>query len=392
VEVLKRFPIKILIVSFSNVSGLRLQKLQDVCEKFDVELKIIASEKILIGKEFSSLDIRSPSIAELIGKSEIKIDYKSASEFISGKRVLITGAGGSIGYELSKQISEFNPALLILLDRDESSLLRVNVDLTKSSLVTPNVILADIRDFDRIQKIVSSFKPDIIFHTAALKHVQMLENFPDEALKTNVLATHNLLLAADENNVKVFVNISTDKAADPISVLGISKLASERLTAGFAINSQNAGSRYMSVRFGNVFGSRGSVLETFTKQITLNGPITVTDPKVKRFFMTAQEAIHLVIRAAVFGTNGHTIVLRMDNQLYVRDIAEKLIKKSGKQIDIIYTGLRVGEKITEKLVGTNEIQLATIDKDLFSVAVKPWWLSQNSSSWDEFISKFPFNH
>ncbi len=266
---------------------------------------------------------------------------------LRGKRVLITGAGGSIGSELARQVNSYEPAFLGLLDRDESALHALHLTMFgKAMLDTDDLILADIRDAARMHDVMQQVRPDVVFHAAALKHLPMLEAAPSEAFKTNVLGTRNVLQAAYEAGVPVFVNISTDKAADPVSVLGHSKRTTERLTAGIL---PPQGGRYLSVRFGNVLGSRGSVLTAFRAQIAEGGPVTVTHREVTRYFMTVREAVHLVLQAATLGRDSETLILDMGEPVRIADVAQHMIDKSGREIDIVYTGLRDGEKMHEVL-------------------------------------------
>ena len=367
----KKYNLKILIVSFSQISNIKLQEIQEICNIHDVQLLIISPIKAITGKEFSISDIRKPTQEELIGKSSIKADYNLVKAFISGKVVLVTGAGGSIGSELARQINSFNPQELYLLDRDESGLLEVSLSLNiHDGRMPPKLVLADIRDEVRISDLIARIKPQIIFHAAALKHLNILEMYPEEAFKTNVIGTNTLLKEAARNGVMTFINISTDKAADPISVLGKSKLLAEKLTAGYSSSNNDTETRFLSVRFGNVFGSRGSVIHTFLKQIEQGGPVTITDPLVKRYFMTIEDAVHLVLRAATQGESGDTLILKMGDPVPIIDIANKLIISSGKEIKLRFTSLRPGEKLNELLVGKDEHILESDFSEIMRVKVE----------------------
>ena len=380
----KKYNLKILIVSFSQISNIKLQEIQEICNIHDVQLLIISPIKAITGKEFSISDIRKPTQEELIGKSSIKADYNLVKAFISGKVVLVTGAGGSIGSELARQINSFNPQELYLLDRDESGLLEVSLSLNiHDGRMPPKLVLADIRDEVRISDLMAKIKPQIIFHAAALKHLNILEMYPEEAFKTNVIGTNTLLKEAVRNRVMTFINISTDKAADPISVLGNSKLLAEKLTAGYSSNNNDTETRFLSVRFGNVFGSRGSVIHTFLKQIEQGGPVTITDPMVKRYFMTIEDAVHLVLRAATQGESGDTLILRMGDPVPIMDIANKLIKSSGKEIELRFTSLRPGEKLNELLVGKNEHILESDFSEIMRVKVEPIKPQDALKHWQE---------
>ena len=380
----KKYNLKILIVSFSQISNIKLQEIQEICNIHDVQLLIISPIKAITGKEFSISDIRKPTQEELIGKSSIKADYNLVKAFISGKVVLVTGAGGSIGSELARQINSFNPQELYLLDRDESGLLEVSLSLNiHDGRMPPKLVLADIRDEVRISDLIAKIRPQIIFHAAALKHLNILEMYPEEAFKTNVIGTNTLLKESSRNGVTTFINISTDKAADPISVLGKSKLLAEKLTAGYSSSNNDTETRFLSVRFGNVFGSRGSVIHTFLKQIEQGGPVTITDPMVKRYFMTIEDAVHLVLRAATQGESGDTLILKMGDPVPIIDIANKLIISSGKEIKLRFTSLRPGEKLNELLVGKNEHILESDFSEIMRVKVEPIKPQDALKHWQE---------
>ena len=256
-----------------------------------------------------------------------------------------------------------------MLDRDESALHAVQLSIDGRGLLdSDDLILADIRDSERMLEVMEKVRPDIVFHAAALKHLPLLERFPDEAHKTNVLGTQNVLNACLTVGVNVFVNISTDKAADPGCTLGRTKLMTERMTAGIApVN----GERFMSVRFGNVLGSRGSVLTAFRHQIAHGGPVTVTDPEVTRYFMTIPEAVHLVLQATVIGEHAETLILDMGDPVKIKDVARQMIEKSGREIKIIYTGLRPGEKPSEVLFGREENAVSKFHPLIFHTRVEP---------------------
>lgn len=306
----------------------------------------------LVDRRVQIADIRDLRVEDLIGRSPIHTDLTEIAETIAGRRVLVTGAGGSIGSELCRQLSSLGPEALILLDRDESALHGVELTLFGSALLTsPDTVLADIRDREALDRIFAATRPQIVFHAAALKHLPMLQRFPQEAWKTNVHGTLNVLEAAAAVGVETFVNISTDKAAAPTSELGRSKRVAEQLVSGFAARSSGT---YLSVRFGNVLGSRGSVLHAFQEQIRRGGPVTVTDPEVRRFFMTIPEACQLVLQAAAIGEDGTIMVLDMGEPVRIDDIARSLVAMSDRSADIIYTGLREGEKLDEELFGDYE--------------------------------------
>lgn len=291
-------------------------------------------------------------IAELLGRQTVEIDVAVVAAYLTGRRVLVTGAGGSIGSELCRQIHRFGPAELLMLDHDESGLHATQLSMHgRASLDSSDVVLADIREAGVLADIFADRRPEVVFHAAALKHLTMLEQYPDEAWKTNVTGTQNVLDAARRAGVRTFVNISTDKAVDPVSVLGRSKRIGERLVADTAAHADGT---YVSVRFGNVLGSRGSVLTTFTEQIAAGGPITVTHPDVTRFFMTIPEAAQLVVHAAAIGRPGEALVLDMGTPVRIEDVARHMMELSGRSVPIVHTGLRPGEKLHESLFGPGE--------------------------------------
>ena len=347
-----KFNASTLVVAISGIYAADLLKIDRRCSALNVKLRVIPTTTEIIGKGVKLGDISEVTNDDLLGRRPIKTDETSIKSFLKGKRVLITGAGGSIGSELTRQVYRYEPSIVGILDRDESAIHEVQLSIDGEGLLTSeNLILADIRDKERIVKIFDTFKPEIVFHAAALKHLPLLERYPEEAHKTNVVGTQNVLAAAAMFEVNTFINISTDKAADPTSVLGRTKLETERLTAQVKTSGSQ---RYVSVRFGNVLGSRGSVTTAFRYQIEKGGPVTVTDPEVTRYFMTIPEAVHLVLQAAVLGEHGETLILDMGNPVKILDVAKQMIEKSGRDIKIVFTGLRDGEKLNENLFSVNE--------------------------------------
>jgi FlaA1/EpsC-like NDP-sugar epimerase len=357
-----------LAIALPLASAEMIRELSDLAVAAGLDVLILPPLRDIIGGQPTAYDLRDVNLEDLLGRRPVTMDTTAIAEELAGRRVLVTGAGGSIGSELCRQIARFGPAKLYLLDRDESGLQATQMSLTGQGLLQGDeVILANIRDVNTLRTVFQSTRPDIVFHAAALKHLPLLESFPLEAWKTNVLGTANVLAAAAEAGVGTFVNISTDKAADPTCVLGYSKRLAERLTADFA---RTQPGRYVSVRFGNVLGSRGSVVHAFTAQIESGGPITVTHPDVERFFMLIPEACQLVLEAASIGTDGEVMVLEMGEQVKILDMATTLIRLSGrKDIDINYTGLRPGEKIREDLFSAHEDRRATTNPLVSSVDV-----------------------
>lgn len=298
--------------------------------------------------------LRDLKIEDLLGRQAVDTNVSEIAGYLNGKRVLVTGAGGSIGSQLAQEIDKHGPSELMLLDRDETGLQQTEIEISGNGLLTTNeVILADIRDEQRLREIFLDRKPEVVFHAAALKHLPMLEQYPDEAWKTNSLGTLNVLQAARAADVETFINISTDKAANPTSVLGLSKRIAEQFTAWVG---NQSGKRYLSVRFGNVIGSRGSMLPTFQRLIEEGKPLTVTHPDVTRYFMTIPEACQLVLQAGGIGRVGEVLILDMGEPVRILDIAEQMISMSGKDVDIVFTGLREGEKLDEELHSIDEVE------------------------------------
>jgi FlaA1/EpsC-like NDP-sugar epimerase len=367
-EVAHRFDATALVVALPLADAELIRELSDLATAAGLDVLILPPLQDIIGGQPTSYDLRDVNLEDLLGRRPITMDTTVIAEQLAGRSVLVTGAGGSIGSELARQIARFGPAKLYLLDRDESGLQATQLSLTGQGLLQGDeVILANIRDEDALHTVFQLVQPDIVFHAAALKHLPLLESYPLEAWKTNVLGTLNVLTAAAEAGVGTFVNISTDKAADPTCVLGYSKRVAERLTADFA---RTQPGRYVSVRFGNVLGSRGSVVHAFAAQIESGGPITVTHPDVERFFMLIPEACQLVLEAASIGTDGEVMVLEMGEQVKILEMATTLIRLSGrKDIQINYTGLRPGEKISEDLFSIHEDRKATTNPLVSSVDV-----------------------
>ena len=340
------------IIAIPSATADCIKELSQKARDAGLDVKVVPSANELFNAGASISDVRDINVIDLLGRHQIDTDVASIADYLSGKRVLVTGAGGSIGSELCRQIAKFTPAELIMLDRDESALHAVQLSIYgRAMLDSDDVVLADIRDTQFINHLFEDRQPQVVFHAAALKHLPMLEQYPGESIKTNVWGTLTVLEAARESGVERFVNISTDKAANPTSVLGYSKRLSETLTAAIAPEAEGT---FLSVRFGNVLASRGSVLTAFAAQIAAGGPVTVTHPDVTRYFMTVQEAVQLVIQAAAIGRDGEALVLEMGEPVSIDAVAKQLIELSGKNIDIVYTGLRPGEKMHEEFLGDGE--------------------------------------
>jgi FlaA1/EpsC-like NDP-sugar epimerase len=352
-EVAARTGATVLVIAIARPSGTAIADLTGEAERRGLVPKVIPSVSELLNGSALIDGVRDPRISDLLGRRPVRTDITAVADRFSGKRILVTGAGGSIGSELCRHLDRFSPAELIMLDRDESALHAIQLNLHGRALLdTEDTVLADIRDSRRIRQVFEQYRPEIVFHAAALKHLPLLERYPAEALKTNVWGTLTVLEAAMASGVGTFVNISTDKAADPVSVLGYSKRVAERLTAHYA---GQVDGTYLSVRFGNVLGSRGSVLTALSAQVAAGGPVTVTHPEVTRYFMTADEAVQLVLQAAVIGRDGEVLVLDMGEQIRIADMARRLVAAVPQRVEIVFTGLRPGEKLTEDLLGCGEL-------------------------------------
>ena len=369
-KVAQRTGASALLIAIPSADSTVVNEIVEIARNSKLNVKILPVVQSLDDRQVDAADIRDLTDEDLLGRRRVKIDLDEISQYLVNRRVLVTGAGGSIGSELCRQLVRFNPSEIIMLDRDESALHEVQLSIYGRALLdTPQTVLADLRDERAINEIFDSRKPQVVFHAAALKHLPLLERYPHEAYQTNVLGTATVLNAAQRTGVEVFVNISTDKAANPISVLGFSKKIAERLTADLASRTNQG--KYISVRFGNVLGSRGSVLMSFRDQIAKGGPVTVTHRGVTRYFMTISEAVQLVVQAGAIGRTGEVLVLDMGKPVNIHDVAEQLVKNSGKPIKIEVVGLRVGEKVHEELFADGETDERPRHPLISHVAAKP---------------------
>ncbi len=361
-EVIKTLKIQKIIIAMPTVSGQIIREIVDICQANGVQPSTLPGIHEILNGRVRVDSIRDIKIEDLLRREPIHIDIKRVSKFIKDKTVLITGSGGSIGSELCRQIFRCHPAKIILIGHGENSVFNIQQELEQLIQILKNngqsvinipqiyTFIADIRVRSRLEHAFERFKPDVIFHAAAHKHVPLMELNPAEAITNNVIGTRNLLQVALQYNVEHFVMISTDKAVNPTNVMGASKRVAEMLVLQAA---KQSGKSYVAVRFGNVLGSRGSVVPTFQKQILAGGPITVTHPDICRYFMTIPEAVQLVLQASVLGRGGEVLMLNMGEPVKIVDLAKELIHLSGyevnKDIDIVFTGLRPGEKLFEEL-------------------------------------------
>lgn len=348
----RRFNATVLVIAIPTAEGSTIRELTALAELAQLEVLVVPPVTELFGGQVRAADLREPTEADLLGRRIIETDLEQAASYLQDRVVLVTGAGGSIGSELCRQISRFGPRRLVMLDRDESGLHQVQLSLEGRALLdSPDLILLDIRDRDRVAELFGEIRPDVVFHAAALKHLPLLQAHPVEALKSNVWGSLSVLDAAAAAGVTRFVNISTDKAANACSILGYSKRIAEGLTSYFGLRHPGT---YLSVRFGNVLGSRGSVLTAFRAQIEAGGPVTVTHPDVTRYFMTIEEAVQLVIQAGAIGHDGEALVLDMGEPVKIADVARRLCANHVPEIPIVFTGLRPGEKMHEELFADGE--------------------------------------
>ncbi len=356
-QIVEQTGAKHIIIAIPSASGEFIRDVAKRADELELRTLILPPVDEMFGIGVNLGDIRPLTEADLLGRRELSLDIESVAGYLTGKRVLVTGAGGSIGSELCRQIHRFAPESLVMLDRDESALQAVQISIEGRGLLdSRDLVVCCIRDSDRLRQVFEEHRPEVVFHAAALKHLPLLEMHAEEGWKTNVWGTQNLLELAGEFGVDRFVNISTDKAADASSVLGQTKRIAEQLTSH--AGKEHSGT-YLSVRFGNVLGSRGSVLPLFREQIAQGGPITVTHPEVTRFFMTIPEACELVIQAGALSHDGEVLVLDMGEPVKISDLARRLIAECDRHVEIVYTGLRPGEKMHEVLFSPTELPSAS---------------------------------
>lgn len=355
-QVTKRLNIDLVIIAMPSVNSGVTRDVVEICRKTGVEIKILPGIYQIINGHVSVNHLRQVQLEDLLHREPVRIDLEKVASYLKGETVLITGAGGSIGSELCRQVSMYKPKKLILLGHGENSIHKIWLELQeKFKEISLEIEIADVRDRSKVNYLFNKHRPGVVFHAAAHKHVPLMEMHPDEAVKTNVIGTLNASDAADWVGVKVFVMISTDKAVNPSSVMGATKRMAELI-----IQNKNKVSDtiFTAVRFGNVLGSNGSVVPIFQQQIARGGPVTVTHPEMKRYFMTIPEAVQLVIQAGAIAGGGEVFVLDMGEPVKIVDLAKDMIKFSGlepeKDIKIKFTGIRPGEKLFEELLTAEE--------------------------------------
>lgn len=357
-SLVSKLSIENIIISIPSLSKKALNIIFQECSKTKASTKILPMIEDIITGKVSVNQFRDVQVEDLLGRDPVMMDIESISDSISNKVVLVTGAGGSIGSEISRQISEFNPKKLILLGHGENSIYTIEMELKeryKDSRIEFITEIADLQDTKKMMDVMDRYNPNVVYHAAAHKHVPLMERNPEEAFKNNVIGTMNVAKAASWHSVETFVMISTDKAVNPTSVMGATKKLAEMVIQDM---DKNSNTKFVAVRFGNVLGSRGSVIPLFKKQIEKGGPVTVTDPEMIRYFMTIPEASRLVIQAGALAKGGEIFVLDMGEPVKIVDLAKNLILLSGNSVDEIgieYTGMRPGEKLFEELLKEDEV-------------------------------------
>ena len=367
-EAAKKYDAEEIILAIPSAGNKATRDILRICNLTDCKLKILPGMYQLINDEVGVSNLREVSIEDLLGRDTINIDMESVGQYVSNKRVLVTGGGGSIGSELCRQIAAHNPKLLIIFDIYENNAYEIQQELIRKY---PNlkleVLIGSVRNTSRIESVMEYYRPDVVFHAAAHKHVPLMEDSPNEAIKNNVFGTYKTARAADKYGVKKFVLISTDKAVNPTNIMGASKRMCEMIVQTFSKYSRT---EYVIVRFGNVLGSNGSVIPLFKKQMEAGGPVTVTHPDIIRYFMTIPEAVSLVLQAGAYAHGGEIFVLDMGEPVKIADLAKNLIRLSGYTLgvnmEIKYTGLRPGEKLYEELL-TKEEGLQKTANDLIFI-------------------------
>ncbi|EHQ91834.1 polysaccharide biosynthesis protein [Desulfosporosinus youngiae] len=366
-RVVRSHKVEEVIIAMPSASGDVIRDMTEICEKSGLVIKIIPGIYNYFSGQVDSLNVREVQIEDLLGRDQVDLDIEEVAGYLAGETVLITGAGGSIGSELCRQICRFNPQKLILVGRGENSIFDIEQEL-RTECPGINVIaeILDVKDREKVELVFSRYKPGVVFHAAAHKHVPLMERNPEEALKNNILGTYNVAEISDITQVKTFVLISTDKAINPTSIMGATKRVAEMIIQNLDRQSQT---RFVTVRFGNVLGSRGSVIPTFKKQIAKGGPVTVTHPEMVRYFMTIPEAAQLVIQAGAMAQGGEVFILDMGKPVKIVDLAGDLIRLSGLKVDvdikIEYTGIRPGEKLYEELLTADEGTASTKHQRIF---------------------------
>ncbi|MGN7401553.1 polysaccharide biosynthesis protein [Cytobacillus praedii] len=363
-----------IIIAIPSLDKKDLNTIFQECMKTNVKTQILPLLEDLVTGKLSVNQFRDVQVEDLLGREEVEIDIESISGYITNKVVLVTGAGGSIGSEICRQIVQFTPGKIILLGHGENSIYSIEMELRKlceKSAIQIATVIADIQDERKMNRVMGQHSPDVVYHAAAHKHVPLMEQNPEEAVKNNMIGTLNVAMAASIHHVSTFVMVSSDKAVNPTSVMGATKRLAEMIIQDMNQKSQT---KFLTVRFGNVLGSRGSVIPLFKKQIKEGGPVTVTHPDMVRYFMTIPEASRLVIQAGSLANGGETFVLDMGSPIKIVDLAKSLIIQSGKSIGdigIVFSGMRHGEKLYEELFYKDEIHEQQVYPKIYTGKLSP---------------------
>lgn len=367
-KIVKLYKIDEIIFSIANVSKKGKKEIIDICKNTNCKIKTIPGIYEIIDGKVDIKQVRDVDIEDLLGREPIEVDFNLMGSYIQDSTILVTGAGGSIGSELCRQIANIRPKKLIMLDNYENNLYSIQQELIRKygDSIKMIAVVASIREQKRMEKIFDKYRPELVFHAAAHKHVPLMENSPGEAIKNNIFGTLNVAMLSSKYNVKRFLLISTDKAVNPTNIMGATKRAAEMIIQSL---NEESKTEFVAVRFGNVLGSNGSVIPLFKKQIEEGGPVTVTHPNIIRYFMTIEEAVGLVIQAGGMAKGGEIFVLDMGEPVKILDLARNLIRLSGFEPDvdikIVFTGLRPGEKLYEELLMSEEGLLDTKHKKIF---------------------------
>lgn len=390
VHILSKEDVSQLIISIQQLSADRKKEIIETALQFNVKVLNVPPVEKWINGELSFKQIKKINIEDLLERDPIQLDYDAISKQIKDKVVLVTGAAGSIGSEIVRQALRFNPKKIILLDQAETPLFELELELNeKFNQQQFEAVIGDIKHKKRMENVFRTFKPQIVFHAAAYKHVPLMELNPSEAILTNVLGTKIVADLANQYKCEKFVLISTDKAVNPSSVMGASKRIAEKYVQSL---NEHSSTQYITTRFGNVLGSNGSVITLFKKQIEKGGPITITHPEITRYFMTIPEACQLVLEAGAMGKGGEVFIFDMGQSIKIVDLAKKMIKLSGLELDkdikIVYTGLRPGEKLYEELLTKDENNLPTHNKQILIAKVTTEPLDKINSDTEKLIELF----
>lgn len=373
-ELVDAYEVEEILIAIPSLHPEQLQEIANICSLFGCKVQILPEFlRNLSAGALGVKELRPLNIEDLLGRENVELDVKEIGKYLTGKIVLVTGAGGSIGSEICRQVLRFQPKQILLLGRGENSIYEIHQELkNKCNEEQLLPLIVNITDRDKLENVFQEFHPQVVFHAAAHKHVPLMEHQPEEAIYNNVFGSYNVGDLAGRYHCERLVLISTDKAVNPTSVMGATKRVTEMVMQ--ALNLRYPETKYVAVRFGNVLGSRGSVVPLFKKQIAAGGPLTVTDPEMKRYFMTIPEASKLVLSAAALGDGGEVFVLNMGEPVKIVDLARNMIRFSGlvpdKDIQIKFTGLRPGEKLFEELLAAEDGTVSTDNKLIFKAVIK----------------------